>query len=169
MADIPFELQILSQAKNYQKWIADTILPYLGESILEVGAGIGNQSRWLPVRKNLIITEASADLFPTLRENLENKFGQDPRVQTALVNLDIDWAQPFREKKIVTIVSFNVLEHVEDDASVIQSFLEILKANPDGSPKRIVTFVPAHQWAFGTVDKAMGTTAGIRIKTFFEF
>ena len=156
MTDIPFELQILSQAKNYQKWIADTILPYLGESILEVGAGIGNQSRWLPIRKNLIITEASANLFPTLQENLKLKFGQDPRLQTDLVNLDIDWTKSYTDKKIDTIVSFNVLEHVEDDASVIQSFLEILKANTDLTPKRIVTFVPAHQWAFGTVDTAYG-------------
>ena len=156
MLEVPFELQILSLANNYQKWINDTISPYLGDNILEVGAGIGNQSQWLPIKKSLTITEASLGLFPILQQNLKKKFGSDPRVHTELVNLDGDWTKPFKDKNIDTIVSFNVLEHVEDDSAAISSFFEILKANPEKTPKRIVTFVPAHQWAYGSIDKAYG-------------
>ena len=156
MSEIPFELQILAGAKNYQKWITDTITPFLGEHILEVGAGIGNQSRWLPVRKNLIITEASSNLIPTLQKNIETQFGQDSRVRLDLVNLDSDWTQPYKTQNIDTIVSFNVLEHILDDSMAIKNFFDILKANPVQSPKRIVTFVPAHQWAFGSIDEAFG-------------
>jgi protein-L-isoaspartate O-methyltransferase len=32
----------LSRAPQFTKWMADTIRPYLGERILEIGAGIGN-------------------------------------------------------------------------------------------------------------------------------
>jgi SAM-dependent methyltransferase len=156
LPQIPFELQILSQAKNYQAWITDTISPYLGESILEVGAGMGNQSVWLPVRKNLFITEASRDLFPLLQKNISEKFTDDPRVKTELVDLAQDWTSPFKKQQIDTIVSFNVLEHVEDDAKAILSFYEILKANQQPGPRRIITFVPAHQWAHGTMDQAFG-------------
>lgn len=43
----PYELSLLSQAINCQKWIARAVRPYLGERIMEVGAGIGNMSRHL--------------------------------------------------------------------------------------------------------------------------
>ena len=54
---IPFELESLREAINYQRWIVDMISPFLGNSILEIGAGIGNISRWLPVRQRLVLCE----------------------------------------------------------------------------------------------------------------
>jgi 16S rRNA A1518/A1519 N6-dimethyltransferase RsmA/KsgA/DIM1 with predicted DNA glycosylase/AP lyase activity len=63
---LPFELEILKDATNYQKWAAQAILPYLGERILEVGSGIGNMSQWLPVRQKLVLSETESPRNSTL-------------------------------------------------------------------------------------------------------
>ena len=44
-SELSFELESLSLAVNYQKLVYETIEPYLGNSIIEVGAGIGNISQ----------------------------------------------------------------------------------------------------------------------------
>ncbi len=48
---IDFELESLSKARNYQRWMYESVAPHLGVSILELGAGIGNMSQWLPKRE----------------------------------------------------------------------------------------------------------------------
>ncbi len=47
--EMPFELESLAKAVNYQRWVSDAIQPYMGRRILEVGAGVGTMSQWLPV------------------------------------------------------------------------------------------------------------------------
>ncbi|HXB11728.1 MAG TPA: hypothetical protein VNZ45_07065, partial [Bacteroidia bacterium] len=37
-------LEVLKEARNYNKWLADTIIRYLSSPALEVGAGTGNLS-----------------------------------------------------------------------------------------------------------------------------
>ena len=40
----------LSRATRFNEWMADTIRPYLGEHVLEIGAGVGNLTRALVPR-----------------------------------------------------------------------------------------------------------------------
>ena len=40
-------LDILSDAPRFNRWMADTVQPFLGADVLELGAGIGNLSRRL--------------------------------------------------------------------------------------------------------------------------
>jgi hypothetical protein len=49
-----------------------------------------------------------------------------------------------------------VLEHVDDDAAVLSRLAALLRKSNAPGPRRIVTFVPAHQWAYGTIDAAYG-------------
>lgn len=140
----------MSLATNYQKWVYETVLPYLGDSILEIGAGVGNMSQWLPQRKKLYVTEAVTEFIPILK----SKLPESPQLEVHNINVDQSWHHEFFNKDIDTIVSFNVLEHIKDDAKALQQFYEILMSSSTGKPKRIVTFVPAHSWAYGTVDKS---------------
>src|SRR5579859_2057878 len=43
----PDILHALSKAPRFNRWMGDTIRPYLGERVLEIGAGIGNLTRVL--------------------------------------------------------------------------------------------------------------------------
>jgi hypothetical protein len=51
-------------------------------------------------------------------------------------------------------VSFNVLEHIESDDQAVRTLADILRASPGTRPRRIVSVVPAHGFAFGTLDDA---------------
>lgn len=134
---------------------------------MEVGAGIGNHSVWLPVREQLLITEADTNLFPHLEKRISEQFQNSPKVKTKLLDLSKDWTEELQDQKIDTVVSFNVLEHVEDDKKAINSFIKLLSHSP-GQRKTIVTFVPAHQWALGSVDVAYGHFRRYTHQDFFK-
>jgi hypothetical protein len=155
--DLPFELTSLSTAANYQKWIADSVTPFLGQRILEIGAGIGNLSKWLPLKERLVLTEADSRLLPRLSEVAEKAFGGDPRVTIEHVDLSSDWVSKLASEEIDTVVSFNVLEHIEDDQRGYQDFIRLLsQTSAVRGKRRIVSFVPAHSWAFGSLDRKFG-------------
>lgn len=150
---VPFELQLLDAAVNYQSWVSDTVMPFLGQSILEVGSGTGNMSRWLPRRERLVLSELNPELFQILKNQFGNReseniflehMGIDSQAVTALAMHNID-----------TIVSFNVMEHIEDDRQAFRDFKEILNQSA-AKTKTIVSFVPAHQWVHGSLDREFG-------------
>ncbi|MGZ3686759.1 MAG: class I SAM-dependent methyltransferase [Bdellovibrionota bacterium] len=152
---VPFELEALSGAMNYQEWVADTVRPFLGERILEIGAGVGNLSRWLPHRKRLILTETEPYLLELLQRRAAAG-GDSDEVSIERFDLISDSPDRFVAENLDTIVSFNVLEHIEDDRRALKNLLSILSASKAKGPRRLVTFVPAHQWAFGSMDKQFG-------------
>lgn len=153
---VPFELALLARAANYQRWVADTVAPHLGRRILEIGAGIGNMSRWLPRRELLVLSEADPALLPLLRETAAREFSGDSRVSVQLLDLAADGREGLRHHDFDTIVSFNVLEHLEDDLAAVQQLVALLVESAARGPKRLVSFVPAHPWAFGAIDEAYG-------------
>ena len=56
------------------------------------------------------------------------------------------------DKELVdSVVCVNVLEHIENDAAMLEKFASML--NPGGI---ILIYVPACSWAFGEIDKALG-------------
>ncbi len=59
---LPFELDSLAEARNYQRWVFDAVRPFLGRRILEVGSGIGNMSQWLPADELLVLAETDPRL-----------------------------------------------------------------------------------------------------------
>jgi SAM-dependent methyltransferase len=154
--EVPFELQLLSQATNYQRWVMENVRPFLGNRILEFGAGIGNMSRWLPVREKLILTESDRGLFSKLEAQVKASFSGDARVQTLPLNIEAETLGTFSEESLDTIVSFNVLEHIEDDRKVVSQCLDLLRKSKAPGPKRLISFVPAHGWAFGSMDREFG-------------
>lgn len=149
---IPFELDNLQHAYNYQKWMIDSVTPFLGNSILEIGAGIGNLSSRLPLKDKLIFTESDPHLFEILKDKIANKFPNAVNVKTMLIDISTDWTTNLISENIDTVVSFNVLEHIEDDQAAMKQIYNLLKKSKSTNVKRIITFVPAHSWAFGAMD-----------------
>ncbi len=149
-APIPFELEILVNANRYQNWLVDVVRPYLGRRVLELGSGIGNMSRHLPIQERLVLSEINPDLVKILETRIAPRAGQS----VVLVNPQTALAETFREENFDTVLSFNVLEHIDDDIAMMRDLLQLLSESKSPGPKRIITLVPAHQWAYGEVDKA---------------
>jgi len=150
---IPFELEGLIRAKNYQRWVYDRCRPYLGNSILEFGSGLGNLSRWLPVHEKLILSEYDPALISVLQKNAAQLIAERPQVK--IVPFDLEKGDPsvFYSENVDTIVSFNVLEHVSDDLRALKNQISILKNSKVRGTKHLICFVPAHPFAFGNIDR----------------
>jgi len=155
---LPFELDSLAEARNYQRWVFDAVRPFLGRRVLEVGSGIGNMSQWLPADELLVLTETEPQLVQILRERVPSYFG--PRAANVRIHeLELGSGDP-RESAIDdyaldTIASFNVLEHIDDDRGVVAHLLGLLRASP-AAERRLVSFVPAQAWALSDLDRYYG-------------
>ena len=139
------ELEAMSSAVNYHRWIIDEFAPYLAGDVAEVGAGIGTMSQLIlakPVRR-LHAFEPSTNMFPRLAERLRGE------ARAEAVN---DFFGPRQAGQgFDTILYINVLEHVEDDRAELAHAWQALK--PGG---RLLVFVPALQWLFSDFDGQVG-------------
>jgi SAM-dependent methyltransferase len=137
-------LEALESAVNYNRWVADLTLPYLGDDPIEIGSGIGvSASLWLDAGvPRLTVTDVDDE---TLRE-LHARFAGDARV--AVRRLDLASAEAGEHSALVAL---NVLEHIEDDVAALRNAARLLR--PGG---RIVLFVPAFPFAMGKFDREIG-------------
>src|SRR5215216_2504281 len=65
-------LEIMQAAPRYNRWQFDRVAPYLGRRICEVGAGIGNMSRFIADRELDLLVLADTD--PYYRSALRDRF-----------------------------------------------------------------------------------------------
>ena len=153
---VAFDLDELEYAERYQRWVTAAVLPYLGSRILEFGSGTGNMSRWLPRRERLILTEPDEHLRARLVERCREYRLGPPLVSVEAFDPESELPERFADERIDTAVSFNVLEHIRNDAAVLTRLAALLRGTSAPGPRRLVLFVPAHQWAYGTLDTAFG-------------
>lgn len=142
------ELAAMAQARNYYAWLLGECRPGMGRVVLEHGAGIGTFSDLL-VRETglekLLALEPAVGLVPRLRERLA---AWGARVEVVPDTLERA-APQLRERGIDTVVSINVLEHVHDDRETLRAMADLLPAGG-----RLILFVPALPWLFGSLDAA---------------
>ena len=139
-------LEILTEAKNYNRWIADSFYSYIKAPLLEFGSGIGNISELLSSYTPLCLTDTDARML----DHLKNKFSH---LSDVSVNF-LDITQPPPEHLVgsfQTVIGINVLEHVEDDEKALFHLGNVLK--PSG---RLLLLVPAKKWAYTDLDRQLG-------------
>jgi len=139
-------LEILTEAKNYNRWIADNFFPHIEAPLLEFGSGIGNISELLSSYTPLCLTDTDERMLG----HLKNKFSQ---INDISVNF-LDITQPPPEHlagSFQTVIGINVLEHVEDDEQALFHLGNVLK--PSG---KLLLLVPAKKWAYTELDKQLG-------------
>ncbi|MGC1936074.1 MAG: class I SAM-dependent methyltransferase [Candidatus Acidiferrales bacterium] len=138
------ELDAMAEARNYCRWILGFFYPYLGERIVEIGAGTGTFSQLLLDARGtqeLILFEAAANLLPTL----ERRFAGDQRVRLHHGS----FSPSMLDQTPDSVVMVNVLEHISDDTGLLSEIHQALR--PGGY---LLLFVPALEWNYGSLDKA---------------
>src|SRR5207253_1829611 len=141
-------LNNLTGTPQYLSWLARTLRPHLGDTVLEIGAGIGNLSgRLMGRRLQYVAAETDALHLHALR----NRFLRTPNVQVR--RIDPANAEDFAgmENTFDTVLAINVLEYLDNPAATVHSLELSLKAGG-----RLITLVPQGPGLFGSLDKAMG-------------
>jgi glycosyltransferase involved in cell wall biosynthesis len=141
-------LDALSFAPKFNRWMADTISPYVGLRVIEIGAGMGNISRHLSPHRKLYV---ATDVNDEYTDHLRSMFRHRPSV--CIHKLDAANPEDFLplSEQMDTVVCLNVLEHIEDDRAALASIRTLLA--PGG---RLILLVPNDPKAYGTIDKEIG-------------
>lgn len=145
------DLEAMSFAVNYHKWILREFRPFLGENVVEVGAGSGDFSTLLLEEKpkTLNLVEPSA-MFEQLQENIspENTTTEIAFHRAIFAEVADKIAAG---KKPDSIIYVNVLEHIEDDRGELKLIYETLKLGG-----HCLIFVPALMALYGEFDRKIG-------------
>jgi SAM-dependent methyltransferase len=141
-------LDAFSATSRFNLWMADTIRPFVGKRVLEIGAGMGNLTRYLSRRRERY---AATDIDPEHLVRLRNRLRHRPKLETAVLDLARpEDFQPF-SNSMDTVICLNVLEHLKDDLACLRNIHGALE--PGG---RAIILVPEGQNLFGQVDVVLG-------------
>lgn len=143
------ELEIFRHATNWKQYYGRLTRPYFGDTVLEVGAGIGATTKFLCVPENhkrWVTLEPDPDMAVQIEEKIRNEDLPaccEVKIET-LSTLDAD-------EKFDSVIYIDVLEHIEDDASEAKAAARHLNAGG-----HLIILSPAHQCFYTPFDKAIG-------------
>jgi SAM-dependent methyltransferase len=140
-------LRNMARAGQYNRFLVEQIEPHLGREVIEVGAGVGNVSRSLLDRDRLVLSDADPDSVELLRRTYQD-WGYVKALPLDLVRPEA--APPELWGSFDSVVCFQVLEHIQDDAAALGTIHRLLK--PGG---RALLMLSAHQSLFGTMDQEL--------------
>jgi glycosyltransferase involved in cell wall biosynthesis len=135
----------LNRAPRFTKWMADTIRPYLGERILEIGAGIGN------LTSNLVPRTVywASDINPQYLDRLKRLKQTRPYLQVQYT--DASAGETYPAEQFDTVICLNVVEHLEDDVRALRNIRGSLEKNG-----RAIILVPNGPGLYGSLDRVLG-------------
>ncbi len=140
-------LHSLERAQSFNRWMAESIAPYVGARVLEIGAGIGNITSWLLPRDFYV----ASDINPHYLDYLRNLSLGKPYLEVTHIDLEeprdfAPWAGRFD-----TVVCLNVLEHVGDPLVALRNIHDALE-----SGGRAILYVPQGQQRYSSLDEVLG-------------
>lgn len=143
------DLEAMSFAVNYHKWILEEFRPFLGKKLVEVGAGTGSFSEMLLHEKpeNLALVEPS-EMFEFLEQNISQI---ETSVTVNYYNAIFSETADKLNAKPDTIIYVNVMEHIEDDRGELRKVYETLETGG-----HCLIFVPAFMSLYGAFDEKVG-------------
>lgn len=142
------ELEIAREARNWKTYFCSLIYQYLGDEVLEVGAGMGgttqilcksNHRRWLCL-------EPDPDLAQVISNSIDQGYLPDFCWVKNGTLKDLEEIEKFD-----SLVYIDVLEHIKNDRDEIQLASNYLKQGG-----YLIILCPAHQWLFTPFDQALG-------------
>lgn len=151
LAYVGKDLEAMSFAVNYHKWILDEFRPFLGRRVVEVGAGTGSFSEML-LREDidsLSLVEPSG-MFESLIPNV-NQFKNKAQVNFYKSFFSEAAAEISEKQNPDSIIYVNVMEHIEDDRAELGYVRQTLAKGG-----RCFIFVPALMSLYGEFDRKIG-------------
>ncbi len=164
----------LDRARRFNLWMGDTLRPYIGDRVLEIGAGIGTLTNQFIPRAFYV----ASDINPYYLNYLRSYSYGKPYLRVLKINAG--HPDHFRglEGQFDTAMMINVLEHVPDAQMALRNLWAALE--PGG---RAVILVPQHPALYGSLDEVLEhrerytvtkleqelTEAGFRVAEVFDF
>jgi len=142
------ELEIFAHAKRWKTYYASLISPFLGEQVLEVGAGMGATTKFLcaGTSKKWVCLEPDSNLIKIMDQSIQD--GSLP----AICSTRLGTIQNLEKQELFdSILYIDVIEHIKNDLLELDNAAEHLK--PNGA---LIVLSPAHEWLFTPFDKAIG-------------
>ena len=164
----------LESARKFNLWMGKSLRPYVGDRVLEIGAGIGNLSNQFIPRELYVVS----DINPHYLHYLYSYSHGKPYMQVHHIDAGTPAHFEALQGQFDTVLMINVLEHVPDEQTALSNVRSALA--PGG---RVIILVPNHPSLYGTLDQVLGhrerytatslriglEKAGFRIDTFFDF
>ena len=138
--------RLAAAAPRYNRWLIERVTPWVGQRVLEIGAGVGTMSALLVDRERLVLSDTN----PQYLERLRARFQGQPQVHVVPLRLPATDGD-LQAERLDTIICLNVLEHVKDDELSLATMFQLLQ--PGG---RLVLLVPSLPAIYGTLDRALG-------------
>ena len=141
-------LDALDAAPQFNQWMYESVKPWLGSRVAELGVGRGNMSKFIRRHDHVLLTDYRLDYLTELRE----RWAEFRNLRIGKLDMQVreDYDQ-LREFAPDSVVFLNVLEHIEDDRAVLRHLFETV---PPGC--RIVVLVPYNMKLYSEFDKALG-------------
>lgn len=141
-------LNAIAEAHNFNEWMYQTIKPYCSKTILEIGSGTGNISRFF-VETNSDIT--LSDIRRNYCDILRKTF---PHVKE-VIQMDLTHPEFSKQydrylNQYHSVFALNVVEHIKDDNLAIKNCHKLLK--PGG---KLIILVPAYPYLYNGLDKEL--------------
>ncbi|MCJ7615793.1 MAG: glycosyltransferase, partial [Desulfobacterales bacterium] len=145
----------MSNTHHFNKWLASLVRPFLGNKVLEVGAGIGTMTLEFLPRNHYTCLEIDALHMITLKNMFMNK----PNVD--VINVDIEEIEEIRtvNRAYDSVLCLNVLEHLQNDSVALKNMNELLV---EGG--RLVLVVPNCPKLYNSLDIALGHIKRYKVK-----
>ncbi|MEI9896271.1 MAG: glycosyltransferase [Chthoniobacter sp.] len=141
-------LDALEQAPQFNRWMYESVKPWLGRRVAELGVGRGNLSKHIRSHEQVLLTDYRLDYLT----ELHGKWALQKNLQIGKLDMSAraDYEQ-LRAFAPDSVVFLNVLEHLEDDRAVLRNLFETV---PPGC--RVVVLVPYNMKLYSEFDKALG-------------
>jgi SAM-dependent methyltransferase len=141
-------LNNLTGTPRYIAWLARTLRPHMGDTVLEVGAGIGNLSGRLISRRLLYV---AAETDPLHLHALRNRFLRTPNVTVRRIDPQSPEDLAGLESAFDTVLCLNVLEYLDSPGDAVGALAAAVK--PHGV---LILLVPQGPSLFGSLDRSLG-------------
>jgi glycosyltransferase involved in cell wall biosynthesis len=141
-------LNTLTGTPKYVSWITQIVRPHLGDTVLEIGAGIGTLSGRLMARR---LRYVAAEADPLNLHALQNRFLRTPSVE--VVPLDPENGDDYARAggAFDSVLCLNVLEYAESPSDTLSHIDAVLKQGG-----RVVVLAPQSKRLYSGLDQSLG-------------
>lgn len=147
-SNMEVQLDSLSTAIGFNRWMFSQYEDYIRwGNIWEIGSGVGNMSNFLLPAKFACLSEYDDNY----RSRLSKRLAHHSNVKIEPVDLNNLDVEHFKKYAFDTIISTNVLEHIENDGKAIRDITSTMHID-----SVLITLVPAHPFLYGSLDEKIG-------------